>query len=1060
MKSIYCFTFFFLLSYSTKAQTPFVQTYSSKIYKGTFQTWHVAQDSNQVVYIANNDAVLRYDGVTWNPIPSIKGNFVGALAASPQGKIYVAGRRLIGYLSKSTNGAIVMKSLNEKLPKGTSQDISIRKIVASNSAVVFASPSILYVYQPQKDKIITLKVKPQSLQGINNFNIFCHKDTIYVATADGLLYLEEEALKALPSINKQLKKLAMKYVQPYGATKFLILDQNHAFYLLDVAKNNSITPKPLDSKVSKKIKGKEIFDLQVLSDGSIALNVLDEGLLIISPEGKERYHLTKKTGLLANTVNFIYEDSNRNLWLTGHEVAQILIASPLSHFYQPKENSAAFLSLGRKENQRFLGSLNKIETHQEQSSFDDFVINSQEVWNFFDFGVDGFFAATSKGVYIIKAKQPELVFNTPYVFCVEKVKTAPLTFLVGTYADGIWKLTQENEQWKSTKISGFEEETRFLKADNAGNVWISHHSQGIFRLQLNAQQDSVIYQKLYTQKEGLPDEVNNRIFSSKKGELLFATIDGFYQYNTQKDKFEPNPVYYAALKGKCIYNFVEHQDGNMYLWIGEKQPSQQIGAILKKDKADKMRLDTRPFRAIAVPVNHFIVDVDAPMLVLENGKLWIGNGENIYEYDPSQLEYVTNPFNMSITLVKAGNNQTGNLILMNQQTLLYGEAIAYQFNEMRFEFAAHYFDEENKVEYQYFLVGYDKEWSGWSNQPNAHFTNLSEGKYTLKVKARNIYGVESQEVSFAFQILPPWYRAWWAYLLYSLFSGSGISLLIWFYTKNLQNQKELLQNRVEERTQEIQQKNEEILAMNLRLAEQAEELYQQAEKLQETNQVKDKLFSIISHDLRSPLNQLLSILKIFQAGSFTEKELQRIMPELSTSVQSTVSLTENLLFWANKQLEGLQVEPRKFELLPLIGENIALFTPPALRKGVSLTSHIHSNYVLFADPEMIRLVLRNLINNAVKFCQEGKEVTVAALPKDGYLEIAIQDQGIGIPEDRIPLLFSNQGYSTRGTANEKGTGLGLVLCKEFIEINKGKIWVESKPGKGSTFYFTLPFAKA
>jgi signal transduction histidine kinase len=334
------------------------------------------------------------------------------------------------------------------------------------------------------------------------------------------------------------------------------------------------------------------------------------------------------------------------------------------------------------------------------------------------------------------------------------------------------------------------------------------------------------------------------------------------------------------------------------------------------------------------------------------------------------------------------------------------------------------------------------------------------------VRAKNIYDVESEIVSFSFVIKAPIYRTGWAYLIYLMLFALFVIFIVKFYTNNLLQQKNLLEQKVEERTQEIQQKNEEILVqrddilqINAILEQQKEEVTTQAEKLQEANQVKNQLFSIISHDLRSPLNQLVATLQIFQAGDFSEKELQKILPELSDSVQNTLSLTDNLLFWARDQMEGIQMMPQSFKVLPIIEENIQLFRPVATRKGIELKSNIEENFNVYADKEMIKLVFRNLINNAIKFCNSEDLITLEAkITPQNQLEIAIIDTGVGIEAEKIPPLFSSQSTSTRGTSNEKGIGLGLILCKDFLEKNEGSIRVESVYTKGSIFYITLPLA--
>ena len=247
----------------------------------------------------------------------------------------------------------------------------------------------------------------------------------------------------------------------------------------------------------------------------------------------------------------------------------------------------------------------------------------------------------------------------------------------------------------------------------------------------------------------------------------------------------------------------------------------------------------------------------------------------------------------------------------------------------------------------------------------------------------------------------------------------------------------------------LQEKNEEI-------STQKEKLEIHTVKLTELNNLKAKLFSIVAHDLRSPLNSLKSVLDLMKENALTKVEIKDILVSLSKDVHYTSDLTNNLLFWAESQMTGAVIEPTTFDLSKLSEDYIALFTNQALQKGIELIDQIHSESYVYADQDMIALVIRNLLSNAIKFCSEGDKISILAKNTTTFLEVMVCDTGTGIKNQHLPKVFGNENFSTNGTNNEKGTGLGLMLCKDFIEKNHGEIWVESTFGKGSTFYFTLP----
>ncbi len=249
------------------------------------------------------------------------------------------------------------------------------------------------------------------------------------------------------------------------------------------------------------------------------------------------------------------------------------------------------------------------------------------------------------------------------------------------------------------------------------------------------------------------------------------------------------------------------------------------------------------------------------------------------------------------------------------------------------------------------------------------------------------------------------------------------------------------------------------IRINKLLMEHQEEIKRRSEELAQLNQVKDKFFSIISHDLRSPMNALSAILAMMDNDQINPEEFGRLNKELRIQFNHTKTLINNLLDWTLLQMDKLKIQSEKIDLHSLIEETFKLLNS-LNTKETSLENKVAPSTYCYGDLNMLSLVLRNLVLNAIKFTESRGRVQVfATISGSNELVIAVKDNGIGIGPEIQKLLFEKtSGYSTRGTANEKGTGLGLILCKEFVEKNGGKIWLESEVGKGSTFYFTIKAA--
>jgi len=244
--------------------------------------------------------------------------------------------------------------------------------------------------------------------------------------------------------------------------------------------------------------------------------------------------------------------------------------------------------------------------------------------------------------------------------------------------------------------------------------------------------------------------------------------------------------------------------------------------------------------------------------------------------------------------------------------------------------------------------------------------------------------------------------------------------------------------------------------INMLLLQHQEEMEKRSEELERLNQVKDKFFSIISHDLRSPINALAGLLDLLDKGAVSSEELPKHIKELKARFNHTRTLLNNLLDWTLLQMDKLNLQAAKIDIHSIVEENIQLLSS-VQGKDIKLVNEVPRNAVGFADSNTINLVIRNLMTNAIKFTNDGGHVTINAVEKGLEWLVSVTDNGIGMNSEVLKMLFDKTApYTTRGTANEKGTGLGLILCKEFIEKNGGKIWVESEEGKGSTFHFTLP----
>ncbi len=282
------------------------------------------------------------------------------------------------------------------------------------------------------------------------------------------------------------------------------------------------------------------------------------------------------------------------------------------------------------------------------------------------------------------------------------------------------------------------------------------------------------------------------------------------------------------------------------------------------------------------------------------------------------------------------------------------------------------------------------------------------------------------------------------WLIFFAFSLGGFLLVVAFVLVR-SNRK------VKDVNSELEEFNEKIREVNKTVKEQNDELEQ-------VNQVKNKLFAIIAHDLRSPLSSLQSLIYLIREHDLSKSERNNILDSLDQNIQDNSNMMDNLLAWAKAQMNGVQLNKRVFkfsEASKAVTEQIRF---QAENKGISIETQVVDELTVKADYDIVKLVLRNLIANAIKFSKENDTITIRACKSEQYAKVEIIDEGMGIKAEDQSKLFGNEHFTTRGTKNEKGSGLGLNLSKEYIEEHGGNLWFESEYKVGTTFFFTLPLA--
>lgn len=282
-----------------------------------------------------------------------------------------------------------------------------------------------------------------------------------------------------------------------------------------------------------------------------------------------------------------------------------------------------------------------------------------------------------------------------------------------------------------------------------------------------------------------------------------------------------------------------------------------------------------------------------------------------------------------------------------------------------------------------------------------------------------------------------------------------VLLLLFLYLRKIR-QKTAVNNILEKQAIEIQGINEQLENLNEELTVQNDLISTQKLELERINAVKNKFFSIVSHDLRSPIATLKMLFNSYFSGYLTQEEMFDLLKKLEQTIYNTADFLDNLLEWSKSQLEGMVVNLGTFEIKSLINKNLEILNPQIVEKKLLIENNLEDAVLVHADVNMINVVVRNVISNSIKFCNEGDSIIFTSTTTDKFVVLAIKDTGVGIQAGDQSKIFQLEHTISQGTSGEKGHHIGLVLCKDMVEQNHGRIWFESTAGVGTTFFIEIP----
>ncbi|MBS7229629.1 ABC transporter substrate-binding protein [Flavobacterium psychroterrae] len=804
-----------------KIGVPFITNYNPKTYKAASENWDVLQDSKGMMFFANHFGIMQFDGVRWNIVtqPQNK-SMVRSLAIDKNDKIYVGAQGEFGYVVQLANGQYKYSSLLKLLSASDQNFGDVLYTVVLHDEVVFFSNEKIFIYKNNKIKVI---------KSDSNFDeVFHVTSDIYVLdNVKGLLKLKNDVL--IPVENGQ-KFAGMKIRKAFKTKEgLLILTQKNGLFTF---KNNQL--QPFVTKVDNLLKQSQITTGILLSDGYIGIGTRQSGLIVIDSTGNLIQHINKQMGLQNDYVTNLKMDVAGNLWVTLKEgISLIQISSPLSKILDASNAETKIYCSQIYQNKLYIATDNGVfwldweaykNGQHENVHFQHISGMSENVWNVGIFG-NSLLAFEKNGIYEIKGNSAQLLAKTDGAWQGILIPNHPDLLLVGGY-NGLYLLKKINNSWVyQHKIKGFQESSRIIVTDKANNIWIAHGYKGIYKINFNATFDAVSKIEFFNQADGFPSSLFLNTFKINN-KILFGTTKGVYKQDPHSKKMIQDRIFKKYLGTENHIRLLKPDNKNNIWYIS----GENTGKIVETENHN-FAVEELPFRKL----RYLYIPGFENIQTTANGDVFFGTQDGLIHYNTTKTKKYQTKYKAVISEVKCIFPKDSLLFSSRYDVLPYNTSsannalspvLSYSNNALHFSFASLCYDEADATKYEYWLEGFEPKWSDWNLQTEKEYTNLPENEYIFHVRAKNIYDVESEEAVFKFEILPPWYRTIWAYILYLILFGVLLYTII-KYQKNLaerdreqlilSQEKELLRNRAELNEQKLalEQENMAIMRENL-----------------------------------------------------------------------------------------------------------------------------------------------------------------------------------------------------------------------------------------------------
>lgn len=878
-KRIYFLFLFIVTSYAAYATeiksigVPYVQNYTKALYQSGNQNWSITKDERGIMYFGNADGLLSYDGKYWQLHKMPHGLIVRSVAADGKGKIYAGGFGEFGYWDDNKKGSLTYHSLISKIPKKYLPNEEIWKIYVDDNRVIFQSFGSIYVYENGRINVIRITSSQPFLF------LFKLGHRFFVEQVDtGLFELIGDHLVYIQG-SKILGSNGVLSILPFQNRGFIIGTSKSGLFKYD---GKQI--KPWNNQANSFLETYQLNNGALISGKYFAYGTILNGIVIIDTAGDVVQHINKSSGLQNNTVLSLYTDDEENLWAgLDNGIDRIEVNSPLYFYFDKTGNFGTVYSsiifngkiyLGTNQGlyySNWITDANNSLLHQ----FDFKLIpgSQGQVW---DLSLeDGkLLCGHNDGTFQVDGTTLHKISNVSGGWAIKKRSANQL--IQGTYTGlSLFKKDAAGNWLFDYNVRDFFEPSRYVEQDNRGQIWVSHAYKGIYKVILSPDLRTAVSKKFYDEHAGLPESYNINVFNLDN-KIVFSSDSGFYVYDDIADHFYRYQQLNKNLGSFASSNKIIPADGKKYWFINHGRVSLADFSV-----PGHLTIDSNNFTVLNGQMVQYYENISR----INNHIYLISVDDGFVIYDDDG-DKEGGKLKLPGVLIRQVENITDKITVISDNGGYNDVEIPFSKNNIRITFSLPYY-RQAKVKYQYYLEGYSKQWSEWTSQTQNEFTNLGQGIYHFKIRAKTNDEDVTQVTVFTFSVLPPWYATKLAIIFYLLLVVLSYYVIRHFYRlklkrhqrhllEKLQKEKEefLKQEAISNEQQIVKIKNEQLQSD---LASKSRELANSAMNIVYKNELLQKIGDAIIHlkdssGKKLPEDQLRKIQKVIDEGMTDDRD--------------------------------------------------------------------------------------------------------------------------------------------------------------------------------------------